>query len=201
MLKTAPLLKGSEHRKASHPVDDVFLDRWSPRAMSGEPIPQEDLMTLLEAARWAPSSYNNQPWRILYALRGSEHWNTFFNLLVEGNQSWAKNAAVLLVFVSKTTFDRNGKPSKTHSFDAGSAWENLALQGSLKGLVVHGMEGFDYDRAGTELAVPEEFEVEAMAAIGKPGAKEDLPEKMQKGESPNDRKPLSEIACEGPFRF
>jgi nitroreductase len=201
MLKTTPLLKGSEHRKAGHPVDHLFLDRWSPRAMSGEPIPESDLMALLEAARWAPSSFNNQPWRILYAARGSEHWDTFFNLLTEGNQGWAKNAAVLLVFVSKTTFDRNGKPSRTHSFDTGSAWENLALQGTLKGLVVHAMQGFDYDRARTELGVPDDFEVEAMAVVGKPGAKEDLPEKMQKSETPNDRKPLAEISCEGPFRF
>jgi nitroreductase len=201
MPQTVLLPKGSEHRKASHPIDNLFLDRWSPRAMSGEPIPQEDLMTLLEAARWAPSSYNNQPWRILYAKRDSEHWDTFFNLLVEGNQTWAKNAAVLLLFASKTTLDRNGKPAPTHSFDTGSAWENLALQGTLLGLVVHGMQGFDYDRARTELSIPDGFDVEAMAAVGKPGAKEDLPEKMRQGESPNDRKPLAEIACEGPFRF
>lgn len=194
-------LKGSEHRKADHPIDNLFLDRWSARAMSGEPIPEADLMTLLEAARWAPSSYNNQPWRILYAARDSKHWDAFFNLLVEGNQTWAKNAAALLVFVSKTTFDRNGKPSRTHSFDTGSAWENLALQGTRMGLVVHGMQGFDYDRARTELSVPDGFEVEAMAAVGKPGSKEDLPEKLQKGEEPNDRKPLAQIACEGPFRF
>jgi nitroreductase len=169
--------------------------------MSGEPIPEHDLMTLIEAARWAPSSFNNQPWRILYATRAGEHWDRFFNLLVEGNQVWAKNAAVLLLFVSKKTFDRNGKPSPTHSFDTGAAWENLSLQGTLKGLVVHGMQGFDYERARTELAVPEEFHVEAMAAVGKPGAVEDLPEKLQKSESPNDRKPLSDIAREGPFGF
>ena len=201
MLKTTSMIRGSEHRKPSQPVDELFLDRWSPRAMSGEAIPEADLITLLEAARWAPSSYNNQPWRILYATRGSEHWDTFFDLLVEGNQTWAKNAGVLLVFVSKKTLDHNGKPAPTHSFDTGAAWENLALQGTLKGLVVHGMQGFDYERARKELSVPEGFDVEAMAAVGMPGAKEDLPEKLQKGESPNDRKPLSDIACAGPFRF
>jgi nitroreductase len=201
MPESVSTRKGSEHRKAGYPVDNLFLDRWSPRAMSGEPISEQDLMTLLEAARWAPSSYNNQPWRILYATRDGKHWNTFFNLLVEGNQAWAKNAAALLLFVSKKTFDRNGKPSDTHSFDTGAAWENLALQGTLKGLVVHGMQGFDYERARSELSVPEEFHVEAMAAVGRPGAVEDLPEKLQKSESPNDRKPLSDITCEGPFSF
>src|SRR6185295_20245618 len=86
------MTKGSEVRRADHPVDNLFLDRWSPRAMSGEEIPAEDLMVLFEAARWAPSSYNNQPWRILYARRDTKHWQTFFDLLVEFNQSWVNSA-------------------------------------------------------------------------------------------------------------
>src|SRR5437868_7195033 len=114
------MIKGSERREADHPVDKLFLDRWSPRAMSGEEIPEEDLMTLFEAARWAPSSYNNQPCRILYARRDGEHWPLFFDLLVEGNQVWARNAGALLLFVSKTTFDSNGQPYPTHSFDTGA---------------------------------------------------------------------------------
>src|SRR4030095_13817484 len=105
------MLKGHEVRRADHPIDRLFLDRWSPRAMSGEEIPEEDLMVLFEAARWAPSSYNNQPWRILYARRSSEHWPLFFDLLADTNKAWAKNAAALLLFVSKTTFDYNGQPS------------------------------------------------------------------------------------------
>jgi nitroreductase len=143
------MIKGSEKRKADHPIDKIFLDRWSPRAMTGEAVSQEDLMTLFEAARWAPSSYNNQPWRILYARRDTQHWPLFFDLLVEFNQSWAKNAGALVLFISRTHFDFNGEPAVTHSFDTGAAWENLALQGWLKGLVVHGMQGFDYDRART----------------------------------------------------
>jgi nitroreductase len=123
------MIKGSEGRIADHPIDRIFLDRWSPRAMTGETIPEEELMVLFEAARWAPSSYNNQPWRILYARRDSEHWPLFFDLMVEFNQSWAKNAAALLLFISKTTFDMNTGTSVTHSFDTGAAWENLALQG------------------------------------------------------------------------
>jgi len=195
-----PMVKGSEIRIADHPVDRIFLDRWSPRAMSGEEIPEADLMALFEAARWAPSSNNNQPWRILYARRSSEHWPLFFNLLTDSNKVWNKNSAALLVFISKNTFD-NGQPSRTHSYDTGAAWENLALQGNLKGYVVHGMQGFDYELARTSLNIPDGFTVEAMAAIGRSGNMEDLPDYLQKRESPSGRRKLSETICEGPFRL
>jgi nitroreductase len=194
------LIKGSQKRKAEYPIDSLFLDRWSPRAMSSEEIPLEELNVLFEAARWAPSSYNNQPWRILFARRGTEHWPLFFDLLVDVNKTWAKKAAALVVFISKTTFDHNGQPSITHSFDTGAAWENLALQGALKGFVVHGLQGFDYERARTALRIPKGFQVEAMVAIGRPGKKEDLPENVQQRESPNERRKLSETVFEGPFR-
>jgi nitroreductase len=195
------MIKGSEKRRAGYPINELFLDRWSPRAMSGEPIAQEDLMVLFEAARWAPSSFNNQPWRILYARRDGEHWQLFLDLLVESNRIWANKAAALMLFISKMTFDHNGKPSRTHSFDAGAAWENLALQASLRGYVAHGMQGFDYDRAKTALEIPDEYQVEAIVAVGKPGAKESLPEKLQAIEAPNDRRPLDQTVCEGPFRL
>ena len=100
------------------------------------------------------------------ARRGTPQWQTFFDLMVPQNQEWTKNAAALLVFVSKSTFDFNGKPYPTHSFDTGAAWENLALQGWMKGYVVHGMQGFDYDKAKTALKVPDEYRVEAMIAVG-----------------------------------
>ena len=158
-------------------------------------------MVLFEAARWAPSSYNNQPWRILYARRDSKHWKLFFDLLVEGNQAWAKNAAALLLFISQTTFGFNGAPSITHSFDCGAAWENLALQGSLKDLVVHGMQGFDYERARMALNIPDGFQVEAMAAVGLPAGPEVLPEEQRKRESPSDRRKLDQTICEGPYCF
>lgn len=195
------MIKGSEVRRADHPIDELFLDRWSPRAMSGEPIAQEDLMTLFEAARWAPSSFNNQPWRFLYARRDTEQWGLFFDLLVEFNQSWARNAAVLVLFISKNTFDTNGEPSVTHSFDTGAAWENLALQSWLKGLVVHGMQGFDFERARTDLHVPEGFRVEAMVAIGKPGSIDVLPAELRDRELPSDRRKLEQTICEGRFCF
>lgn len=192
-------LEQETERVADHPADRLFVNRWSPRAMSGEPLNGEELMGLFEAARWAPSSYNNQPWRFIYAQRDTIEWNEFFNLMNEWNQSWAKNAAALVVILSKTTFDKDGSPSPTHSFDAGAAWENLALQGSLRDLVVHGMQGFDYQKAREVLAVPPEYAVEAMAAVGKPGRKEDLPRALQAMESPSGRKKLSELVFRGRF--
>lgn len=192
------MIKGSEKRQSDHPVGRIFVDRWSPRAMSGEEVSNGELLTLFEAARWAPSSMNNQPWRMLYAPRSSPHWPLFFDLLVDSNKVWCARAAALVVVISKTTFD-SGKPCRTHSYDSGAAWMSLALQGSMLGLVVHGMQGFDYDRARIELAIPGEFQVEAMAAIGRPGRIEDLPEQLQAREMPNERRPLVESVFEGPF--
>jgi nitroreductase len=186
-------------RKALYPIDNMFLDRWSPRAMSGESISDADLMTLFEAARWAPSSYNNQPWRFIFARRDSAHWKTLFDLMVPFNQSWTKNAAVLVVIISRKLFEFNNEPARTHTFDTGSAWMNLALQGSSMGLVVHGMEGFDYDQARKVLKIPEVYDVEAMCAIGKPGRIQDLSTELQQKEVISDRRPLTEIVFEGTF--
>jgi len=194
------MIKRSDVRKADHDIEPLLLDRWSPRAMSGEEISEEELMRLFEAARWAPSSFNAQQWRALYARRATQHWQTFFDLLVDANKAWAKNAAVLVVFISRKNFDHDDDPSVTHSYDCGAAWENFALQGFRQGFVVHGMEGFDYERARTELEIPEEFQVEAMAAVGRPGPKELLPEKLQAREAPNDRRKLSESVFEGLFK-
>jgi nitroreductase len=186
-------------RSSDYPADPLFRRRWSPRAMSGEAVSPEELMTLFEAARWAPSSYNSQPWRFLYARQGTAHWPLFFGLLIEFNQSWAKDAGALVLMISRTTFAHNGQPSSTHGFDAGAAWGNLALQGSPMGLVVHGMAGFDAARARTLLNVPEEFAVQAMAAIGRPGPVERLPEPLRAREVPSGRMPLAEITREGGF--
>jgi nitroreductase len=167
--------------------------------MSGEELTEAELLTLFEAARWAPSSYNNQPWRILYARRGTAHWTLFFELLVDFNKTWAKNAAVLVLFISKTTFDHNGEPSVTHSFDTGAAWQNFALQATLRNLVVHAMEGFNYRQARVALKVPGDFAIEAMAAIGRPGKKEVLPIGLQERETPCHRRKLTELVKEGPW--
>ncbi len=190
----------SDHRKRENNVDKLFLERWSPRAMSGAPLSQEQLRQLFEAARWAPSSYNGQPWRFYYALRDTPNWDGFNDLLIEFNQQWCKGAGVLIVICSRTTFEHNDKPAATHSFDTGAAWQNLALQGSLMGLVVHGMQGFDYDKARTLLRLPSNYAVEAMAAVGHPGNAADLPEGMREREVPSGRKPLAEIAFEGGYK-
>jgi len=195
------MIRGGEIRRPDFAIEPLLLDRWSPRAMSGEEISEEELMRLFEAARWAPSSFNGQQWRALYARRGTEHWPVFFNLLVDANKIWAKNAAVLVVFISRKRFEHDNEPSVTHSYDTGAAWQNFALQGFRQGLVVHGMEGFDYERARVELRILDEFQVEAMAAVGNLAPKEVLPEKLQKRESPNDRREVTESIREGPFRF
>ncbi len=189
----------SQFRHPDHEVDPVFVHRWSPRAMSGETVSGGELMALFEAARWAPSCFNDQPWHFLYARRETAHWARFFDLLVEANQVWAKDAAALMVVVSRKNFEYNGQFSRTHSFDTGAAWQNLALQGSRMGLVVHGMAGFDYDRAAKELKVPDDYMVEAMAAVGRPGDKAKLPQALQEKEQPSGRKPVDEFVFEGGF--
>lgn len=188
-------------RKPDRPIEPIFVRRWSPRAMSGAAIDAATLATLFEAARWAPSSYNEQEWRFLYAHRDGPHWPTFFELLAEGNRAWCDRAGVLIVVLSHKVFARNGKPNPVHSYDTGAAWENLALQGAAMGLVVHGMMGFDYDKARATLAVPDDYAVEAMAAIGHPGDPATLPEALQKIEAPSQRKPVSELVREGKFSF
>jgi hypothetical protein len=134
-------------RKPDRPIEPLLLRRWSPRALAGTPVSADDLATLFEAARWAPSTYNEQEWRFLYAHREGPHWATFFDLLGEGNRAWCHRAGVLVVVLSHKVFARNGKPNPVHTYDAGAAGENLALQGGAMGLVVHGMMGFDYGRA------------------------------------------------------
>lgn len=186
-------------REFARDVDVQFPRRWSPRAMTGERLDQRELERLLEAARWAPSCFNEQPWVFVYAHRDTPAWPGFLDALVEGNQVWARRAAVLLAVLSRSTFERNGEPSPTHSFDAGAAWMSLALQASRSNLVAHGMRGFDQAKARAALAVPELYAINAMVAVGHPGDVEALPEKLRARETPSPRKPLAEIAFEGRF--
>ena len=193
------MLHGSDYRKPAHPIHPLFIDRWSSRALSGETLSEPELMTLFEAARWAPSSGNFQPWRFLYARRDTDFWPAFLDLLKPGNRAWAERAGALVLVISRTHFDGDGRPCRTHSYDSGAAWQNLALQASLLDLVAHGIEGFDYERARGVLRVPEAYAVEAMMVLGKPGSKTELSEPLQKREQPNSRRPLGETVCEGPF--
>ena len=195
------MINALEVRKPDHPVEALFIERWSPRAMSGEALSEGEILTLFEAARWAPSTYNEQEWRFLYARRDTPQWPLLFDLLIEFNQSWCKNAGMLCVVLAHKVFERNGKLNPVHLYDAGAAWENLALQGTAMGLVVHGMAGFDNDKARTSLKVPDDYAVAAMFAAGKPASIDVLPEGVREKEMPSDRKPVTEIICEGTFAF
>ena len=186
-------------RSTTFEINPMILNRWSPRSFMPEEIKDSELFSLFEAARWAPSSSNSQPWRFIYAKRNSKNWNDIFNLLIDFNKQWCANASALVVIVSRKNFENNGKPSITHQFDTGAAWENLALQAVSQGLVTHAMAGFDYEKARKDLAVPDDYEVVAMIAIGKRGPQEKLSPELQAREIPNTRKPLSEIVMDGKF--
>lgn len=190
-------------RVAEHDIDALFLRRWSPRAFTEEAIPESELLRCFEAARWAPSAYNSQPWHFIYARRGSERWPVFLEILNEWNRGWAQHAAALVIVTSKTKFDQPGKGETqllTHSFDAGAAWSNFALQALLSGWHTHGMSGFDRDKARSLLGLPPEYGADAAIAIGRLGDRATLPEKLQEREVPSSRKPLSSIVSEGAFR-
>lgn len=186
-------------RSSQYPILDVILHRWSPYAMSGEAISEQELMTVLEAGRWAPSSYNNQPWHFIYGIRGTDAWNTLFNLLVPFNQSWCTNGGALVCVVSAKNFIKTGKPSRTHLSDTGAAWENMALQATSMGLVCHGMEGFDYEKAREALNIPDSYDIIMMFVIGKPGPLSMLPAGLAERQTPNDRVPLEQLISEGTF--
>jgi nitroreductase len=189
-------------RQAHHPVDPIFTQRWSPRAYDSSEIPDADLHTIFEAARWAPSAFNFQPWRFLYAKRESADWARFLSLLVPFNQSWAQNASVLIYICSDTMIETKPgepQPSHTHSFDAGAAWASLALQATMLGYHAHGMAGVLWDKVREELKVPERFRVDAACVIGRTGSLEVLPEAYRAREIPSDRRPLVESAFAGDF--
>jgi nitroreductase len=189
-------------RTPDHPIDPLFLERWSPRAFDGSEIPDADLMSLFEAARWAPSAFNSQPWRFLYAKRGDEHWARFLGLLIPWNQGWAHSASVLIYFLSDSLMEtRPGRltPSHSHSFDTGAAWASLALQATRLGYRAHGMSGVDFDRARVELAVPDRFRIEAAAVVGRVGDPATLDDRLRAREVPSGREPVSEHAFRGNF--
>jgi len=189
------------NRTTDTALDPLFLHRWSPRAYDGTTIPAADLRTILDAGRWAPSSFNYQPWRFLYATRDdAANWQRFLDTLIPFNANWVKESSVLIYVLSETTMGSPDKPSHTHSFDAGAAWGSIALQAHLLGYHAHGMIGLDLDKARAELAVPEGFRIEAAIAIGTKGDPSVLPESLRARDVPSDRKPLDDIAYPGNFK-
>jgi len=188
------------NRKPEASVDPMFLNRWSPRAFSPESISEQTLLSLFEAARWAPSCYNEQPWVFLYAGTEEERLE-YLNILMDGNQAWAKSAPVLAFAFARRTFKKNQKPNRWAAFDCGAAWMSLTIQARLLGLYTHGMAGYHREMAYEVLGVPEEeYEVICAIAIGKYGDPAELPEQIRATESPNDRKSLAEVAIQGKFQ-
>ncbi|MBW3635630.1 MAG: nitroreductase family protein [Armatimonadetes bacterium] len=188
-----------EHRVPQYPVDNLFLNRWSPRAFSSQPVPDDVLNQIFEAARWAASSYNEQPWRFLVAKTPAdlEKFNSF---LVPANQAWAKDAPILIVTLGKKTFTHNGTDNSVYKHDVGAASAYMALAATQHGLHAHGMAGFDGEMVRATLGVPSDYDVIAMWALGYRGETSQLPEGYQGLEFPSDRRPLSEIVFEGGFR-
>ena len=195
----------TQARPVANDVSPIFTARWSPRAFTGEAIDEAHLNTFFEAARWAPSAFNSQPWRFIYARRGGERWADFLGLLVDFNRSWAQHASALVVVVSATHFTPPGKSEAiqtgSHAFDTGAAAAYLALQASLAGWHAHAMGGFDKERARAVLGIPEGFQAEAVIAIGKLGDPQSLPPGLRERESPSPRQALSAIVAEGRFGF
>jgi nitroreductase len=187
-----PAVKAADTLPAVHPL---IRSRWSPRSFSSRQVSPEDLRTILEAARWAASSYNEQPWRFLVATKSDPAaYQKMLNLLVEFNQQWARTAPVLIITAAKKTFTQNGNPNRHAMHDAGAALAYLMLQATALGLHAHGMAGFDQERARKELGIPDDYEVGAAVALGYLEAPEKLPEQYRAGEtSPRQRKPLDQI--------
>ncbi|MGX2961267.1 nitroreductase family protein [Peribacillus sp. JNUCC 23] len=184
-----------EHRKAEHSVSPLFLNRWSPRSYSERKVSDEDLTSILEAARWAPSAFNDQPWRFFVAKTESQ-LKVFHEFLSPFNRIWAEKAPVLILIASMKNRD-NGDPNGSHAFDTGAAWGNLAIQATMLGLSTHAMTGFDKEKARQLLNVPEELDIQAVISVGYRGEKEALDEKLQERENPSSRKPLQEVIFEG----
>ena len=195
------MTNASPPRITDHPVEPMFLSRWSPRAFTAEPINEAELMSILEAARWAPSSFNAQPWRFIYARRDTAYWTPFLGLLAPRNLEWAKDASALVFLASKTTMRPHGSeqdvPSLTHSLDAGAASGYMALQAHLIGWCMHGMAGFDRKRAPEVLGVLPQYRIEAVYAVGRQADPSGLPEGLRAREHPSPRLPLRSIAFEG----
>lgn len=189
-------MKTINTRTTEYETNDLFLKRYSPRAMSGEAITKEEIMTLFDAAHWAPSAGNNQSWRFLYALSGTPDFDLFLSFLNEGNQLWCKRGGAIVIGLSKNIKD-DGKPNPTHYFELGAAYENMALQGIDMNILVHCMAGYNSESIVKELNIKSEFEVGIMVVVGRHGNIEDLPEYQRPREVPSQRKSITEIAFEG----
>jgi nitroreductase len=172
-------------------IHQLFKKRNSPRIMGGKNLTVSEIIPLFEAARWAPSSYNSQLWRFVYARKGTKYWKPFLNLFNTGNKKWAQNASVLVVVLTRKRFEYDDRPSRTAAFDAGAACENLSLEAVHQNLAVHLLEGFDYTKAAKIVKAPKTYKILAMIAIGR---------KSKQKEKRTKRRPLKEIISEGKLK-
>lgn len=195
--KQAPAVEG---------VLPVFHQRWSPRSFADRPVDPADLARVFEAARWAASSNNEQPWSYLVGTRGSATYDRIFSALVEFNQMWAKSAPVLILGVAHTTFSRNGRPNNYALYDLGAASSYLTLEATVLGLAAHQMGGFNHDIARAALEIPDTYALGSVIALGYQGEPADLPNEkyLASEQEPRTRKPLKEFvfsAWETPASF
>lgn len=182
-----------------HPIHDLIKRRWSPRAFSDQPVEAETLRMLFEAARWAPSSNNEQPWRFIVATKDHEtEWNRLLDCLVEGNRKWAYRAPALILSVASLNFQEDSTPNRHAFHDTGMAVENLVLQATALGLSTHQMAGFDVEKARADLKIPSGYEPVAMIAVGYPGDLASLSDRLRERElRPRSRQLISEWTFSG----
>lgn len=182
-----------------HPIHPLLAERWSPRAFADRSVDPEALGSLLEAARWAPSSNNEQPWRFLVARReDGPLFQRILGCLVPGNQAWAQNAPVLLLALARLRRERDGAPNRLALYDVGQAVAHLTFQASALGLAVHQMAGIDVEKIRADFQLPEDLEPATAVAVGYPGDPATLPERLREREVlPRERKNLEEIVLSG----
>jgi nitroreductase len=177
-------------------LNNMFIERWSPRIFLPDPVTDEDIQTIFEAARWSPSCFNEQPWRFVYAQQ-PDALDEFRSALVEANQSWANNAPLLVFAFSKKDFSQNGKPNRWADFDTGAAWMALTLQANMLGLHTHAMGGFDPDKAFTVTGMDsDQYNVICAIAIGKISDDKNLPDDQENREDISLRKTIDETVFE-----
>lgn len=182
-----------------YPVNELIRNRWSPRAFSERTVEPAILASLFEAARWAASSYNDQPWSYLVATKDdTENYAKMLGVLMEFNAKWAKSAPVLAISVARRNFHHNGAPNPVALHDVGAANAQLTTEATSRGLLVHQMAGFHHDKARQAFGIPEGWDPVSAIAIGYPGDPQSLPEDFRKPElAPRTRKPLSEFVMTG----
>ncbi len=187
--------------KTTHQIHEVIAGRWSPRALDpSRPVSREHLHSLIEAARWAPSCFGDEPWRYIVFDRFSDEtsWQKAFECLVPGNQSWCRNAPMLMISIADTLFEYNDSPNRFGRYDTGAASENLVLQAEALGLAAHQMGGYDPDKARKAFSIPERYVCMSMIAVGHPASPEILDEDLREKElAERTRKPASSRFFEG----